>query len=81
MNYLRNLLKEQELEFEITPEAKAFLAQRGYEPAFGARPLKRFIQHTIETMIAKTLLKEDVKPNSTLVIDANGDELEIKIKR
>ena len=74
-------LEVKQLSLDVTSKAKELVIEQGYDVSFGARPLKRFIQHTIETMIAKTLLKEDVKPNSTLVIDANGDELEIKIKR
>jgi len=57
LKHLDSLLKEQELSFEITDEAKAFLAQEGYEPAFGARPLKRVIRQLIENPLAKLILE------------------------
>ena len=74
-------LEVKQLSLDVTTKAKELVIEQGYDVSFGARPLKRFIQHTIETMIAKTLLKEDIKPNSTIVIDAVGDELEIRIKK
>src|SRR5699024_9620816 len=48
MDYLRKLLKEQEIELEITPEAKELLATRGFNPVYGARPLKRVIRQMVE---------------------------------
>jgi len=57
LKHLDNLLKEQEMEFEITNEAKAFLAKEGYNPAFGARPLKRVIRQLIENPLAKLILE------------------------
>ncbi len=57
LKHLDDLLKEQELEFEITSDAKAFLAKEGYDPAFGARPLKRVIRQLIENPLAKLILE------------------------
>ena len=75
LKYLDNLLKEQELEFEITPEAKAFLAQQGYEPAFGARPLKRIIRQLIENPLAKLLLEGKFNGQKVIKIDFNGEHI------
>ena len=73
-------LETKQLSLEVSNLAKELIIEQGYDVSFGARPLKRFIQHTIETMIAKTLISQDIKPNSVLVVDAEGDELKIKVK-
>ena len=73
-------LETKQLSLEVSNPAKELIIEQGYDVSFGARPLKRFIQHTIETMIAKTLISQDIKPNSVLVVDAEGDELKIKVK-
>ena len=72
---LDKLLKEQELEFEITPEAKAFLAQRGYEPAFGARPLKRVIRQLIENPLAKLILEGKFIGKTLIKIDVADEQI------
>ena len=66
--------------FEISKEATDQIIEQGYDVSFGARPLKRFIQHSIETMIAKTIISQNIKPNSTLVVDAKGEELQVNVK-
>ena len=58
MDYLRRLLKDQEIEFEITPDAKEFLATRGFNPVYGARPLKRVIRQLIENPLSKQILAQ-----------------------
>ena len=73
-------LEQKQLKLEVSNRAKELIVEQGYDVSFGARPLKRFIQHSIETMIAKTIISQDIKPNSTLVVDAEGDELKIKVK-
>jgi ATP-dependent Clp protease ATP-binding subunit ClpB len=64
---LRKLLRDRELELELTAEARAFLADRGYDPAYGARPLKRALQHYIQDPLAKMLLKGEFAPGDTIV--------------
>ena len=73
-------LESKQLAFEVSNRAKELIIEQGYDISFGARPLKRFIQHTIETMIEKTIISQDIKPNSMIVVDAEGDELKIKVK-
>ncbi len=77
---VRERLDAKQLKLEITQNAKKLIIDQGYDVTFGARPLKRFIQSTVETNIAKTILSSDIKPKSTIVVDAKGDELEIKVK-
>jgi len=73
-------LADKQLKFEVTNKAKEVIVEQGYDVSFGARPLKRFIQHNIETMLAKAILTNDIKPNTTLVVDAKNDELFINFK-
>ena len=75
LKHLDNLLKEQELEFEISPEAKAFLAQEGYEPAFGARPLKRVVRQLIENPLAKLILEGKFIGKKLIKIDVDDGKI------
>ena len=61
---LRGRLTERRITLELSPEAKAKLARAGYDPVYGARPLKRAIQREIETPLSRAILKGDVKDNS-----------------
>ncbi len=74
-------LEAKQLKLQVTKAAKDVIIEQGYDVSFGARPLKRFIQHSIETMIAKTILSEEIAIDSTLVVDASGGELVIKIQK
>ena len=71
---LAKRLEAKNLKFEVTENAKQQVIDEGYDVSFGARPLKRFIQSTIETMVAKKLISENIKPNSTLVVDTKQGE-------
>lgn len=74
---LASRLKEKQIELEVTQKAKNFVINNGYDQAFGARPLKRYIQDTIETEVAKKILQSDLPAGSKIVVDA--DEKEIKV--
>ncbi len=76
---LRERLEDKQLRLEITPEAKAFIADEGYDPVYGARPLKRFIQSRVETAVAKLIIADDPAPGSTIVIGFDGSGLTGKI--
>ena len=71
-------LKEKELKVELTDKAKEFVIDRGYDPVYGARPLKRFIQKNVETLAAKTILEGKIGLGDTLVFDVKDDNLVIK---
>ena len=75
MDYLRNLLKDQELEFEITEDAKEFLATQGFNPVYGARPLKRVIRQLIENPLSKEILAQKFLRGDKVVIDVDNDEI------
>ena len=75
MNYLRNLLKEQELEFTITDDAKEFLATQGFNPVYGARPLKRVIRQMVENPLSKAILGQNFAKGDVIKIDLDNDKL------
>ena len=75
MDYLRKLLKEQELDFNITDEAKEFLATQGFNPVYGARPLKRVIRQMVENPLSKELLAQKFLKGDTIKIDLDNDTL------
>ncbi|NLG33154.1 MAG: AAA domain-containing protein, partial [Syntrophomonadaceae bacterium] len=62
-------------------EALSYMAQKGYNPAYGARPLKRLVQHEVETMLSRHIIKGDIEPNDTVTISAEGDQLIVKIDK
>ncbi len=73
--HLHKLLEEQDIVLDITEEAKEFLAQKGYNPIYGARPLKRTIRQLIENPLSKKILSQEIMPHSTVKIDTQNDEL------
>ncbi len=72
---LRKRLEEKSLSLEITPEAKALIIDRGFDPLYGARPLRRYLQSSVETLIAKTILSGNLSAGTILVIDVRGEDL------
>ena len=75
---LRRRLEERGLSIELTDAAKAHLADKGYEPAFGARPLKRLIQREIQDPLAMKLLAGEIRDGQTVTIDRSGDGLSFR---
>ncbi len=74
-DYLRKLLADQEIELDITEEAKEFLATRGFNPVYGARPLKRVIRQLVENPLSKLILEQKFKRGDSLIIDVDDDEI------
>ena len=72
---LKKRLADQSLSLRITDAAKELIIDNGFDPAYGARPLKRYLQGAAETLIAKEILKGDMKSGSTLVLDAENGKL------
>ncbi|HEY3842072.1 MAG TPA: AAA family ATPase [Acidimicrobiales bacterium] len=72
---LRERLAERRLSLEVTPEAEAWLAKAGYDPDFGARPLRRVLQHQIEDPLAMTLLEGRYLDGSTVKVEVKGDKI------
>ncbi|WP_426449967.1 ATP-dependent protease ATP-binding subunit ClpC [Paenibacillus sp. S-38] len=75
---LRKRLKEQEVDFVLTDAAKAFLAKEGYDPTFGARPLRRAIQKHIEDRLSEELLRGNINKGDTLTIDEKDGDLVVE---
>ncbi len=78
MEYLRRLLKDQEIELEITQDAKELLAARGFNPVYGARPLKRVIRQMVENPLSKQILSQKFLRGDKLIIDVDNDEIVFK---
>ena len=76
---LQKRLRERQLAIRLTDTAKAKVIDEGYDPAFGARPLRRYLQSKVETLIGRTLIASDVPNGSELVIDCGSDGFQIKI--
>ena len=75
---LRKRLEERKIELELTDKARDYLAEHGYDPSFGARPLKRLIQRELETALGRKLLVGEVRDNSRVKVDANARGLDFK---
>ena len=72
---LEKRLEDKHIHLELTDSAKNYLIDNGYDEIYGARPLKRFVQKKLETLIAKKILTQEILPNSTVTIDCKNDEL------
>ena len=75
MEDLRRRLRDKQLELELTPAAREFIVGSGYDPIYGARPLKRFIQSKVETMVAREMIAADPAPGTKLVVDCQDGRL------
>lgn len=75
---LRKRLKEQNIDFQLSEEAKKVLAKEGFDPAYGARPLRRAIQRNIEDRLSEELLKGTINKGDTVTIDAEDGKLIVK---
>lgn len=75
MKDLNKRLADKELQVELTPNAKKFIAEEAYEPAFGARPLKRYLQKNVETLLARKILGDEVHTGDHIVIDVMDGKL------
>lgn len=78
INNLNERLADKELKISLTPAAKKYVADNGYDPVYGARPLKRYLQKNVETLAAKVILEGKVSLGDTIVFDVEGDKLVVK---
>ncbi|MBR2671586.1 MAG: ATP-dependent chaperone ClpB [Oscillospiraceae bacterium] len=81
LSALNKRLEDQQLTCEFTDAAKAFIADRGYDPIYGARPLKRFIEHNVETLIGKEIISGQFSEGSTLLVDVIDGQLDVTVKQ
>ena len=77
---LAQRIEERRLHLEVTDAAKDVIIEGGYDPVYGARPLKRYLQSKVETLLAKKILESDLEPNSTLIVDAKDGALTVNVK-
>ena len=75
INDLEKRLEDKNIKLKLTENAKNYLIDNVYDEVYGARPLKRFVQRKLETLIAKKILEQKILPNETVVVDANENEL------
>jgi ATP-dependent Clp protease ATP-binding subunit ClpB len=80
VNDLRKRLERQHVTLELEPAAQSLIARQGFDPVFGARPLRRYLQREIETRIARALIAGDVREGAHVRVGATGDELDIAIE-
>jgi len=78
---LNRRLEDQKIYLELTDEAKDYIIEEGYDPIYGARPLKRFLQKNVETLAAKMILSGDVETEDTIVIDTINGQLAARVKK
>jgi len=78
---INHKLKEQFIKVEFTDNALDFIVNESYDPAYGARPLKRFVQKDIETNLSKMILSNEMPENSTILIDSDGEKLTYTVKK
>ena len=75
---LRARLGERQMKLEITPDARRFIARQGFDPVYGARPLRRFIAREVETRIGRALLAGEVHAGAVIHVDYTGGELSVR---
>jgi ATP-dependent Clp protease ATP-binding subunit ClpB len=78
---LRRRLKDRDVKLELTEEARAFIARSGFDPVYGARPMKRFIQHELETRVGRAIIAGQVPDGSTLSVSVKKGELAVDVGR
>ena len=81
LDEINDKLKEQYIKIEFTDKALDYIVNEAYDPAYGARPLKRFVQKDIETNLSKMILSNEVPENSTVMLDSDGGKLIYNVKK
>ena len=77
---LNRRLSEKQLKVVLTEQAKRFIIDSAYDPAFGARPLRRFVQHSVETLISRKIIADQVQPGDTLTVDCVNGEVTVETR-
>ena len=73
-------LEDKQLTVDLTPAAKDYIIESAYDPIYGARPLRRFLQHTVETLVSKKIIADQVEPGSRITVDCRDGELTVDTK-
>ncbi|CEJ73831.1 Chaperone protein [[Clostridium] sordellii] len=80
MKSLKNRLQDKDIKVEVTDSAKDIMVKEGYDPIYGARPLKRYISNVLETIIAKKLIAGDIYNGCTIIVDGENENINISVK-
>ena len=75
---LNKRLADKQLRCELTPAAKQYVIDAAYDPQFGARPLRRYVQHTVETLLAKKIVEGNIQPGAKITVDVENGELALR---
>ncbi|MBN1044416.1 ATP-dependent chaperone ClpB [Clostridium botulinum] len=78
LDEVKNRLKDKNIELEVTDSAKSIMVKEGYDPIYGARPLKRYIQNTLENSLARMIIKGDLIYGSKVIVDRDNEEIILK---
>ena len=78
---LNRRLAGKQIKLSLTPAAKQFIIDSAYDPAFGARPLRRFLQHSVETLVSRQIIAGQVAPGDTVTVDCAGDQLTLDTRQ
>ena len=81
MDDLNKRLSDREIKVALSPEAEHFVVEHGYDPVYGARPLKRFLQKHVETLSAKLILEDQVQQGDTILIDVKDGALTASVQK
>ena len=81
IDHLNGRLQEQEISCRLTDRAKNFIVDESYDPQYGARPLRRYVQHTVETLLAKRILEGGILPGQTVTVDEDGGCLVLRTEK
>ena len=77
---LQKRLDQKQIKLQLTDAAKQFIIDKSYDPVYGARPLKRFIQSNVETLLGRKIIADEISPDSTVILDSDGEGFVFKQK-
>ena len=81
LDSLNARLTRRELRCELTDRAKGFIIEKAYDPLYGARPLRRYLQHTVETLVSRAIIAGEVSEGDTLTVDVKDGELAVESRQ
>ena len=76
---LNKRLADKKITVKLSEEAKSFIIDKAYDPVFGARPLRRYIQHTLETLLARALSAAQIEPNTIIGVSVENEQLKLEL--
>ena len=81
LDEVRKRLSDRNITLEMSEKAKEFVAKNGFDPVYGARPLRRYLQRELETKIGRALIADEIREGATIVVGLDGDKLSVKSKK